>query len=26
MIRRLHNGLGIPAEVLIRYDGLQIAG
>jgi|ERR1700722_3562753 len=26
MIRRLHNGLGIPAEVLIRGDGLRSAG
>jgi len=26
MIRRLHGGLGIPAEVLIREDGLRPAG
>ena len=26
MIRRLHNGLGIPADVLIRDDGLRPAG
>jgi HTH-type transcriptional regulator/antitoxin HigA len=26
MIRRLHNGLGIPAEILIRDDGLHPAG
>jgi HTH-type transcriptional regulator/antitoxin HigA len=26
MIRRLHNGLGISAEVLIRDDGLRPAG
>jgi HTH-type transcriptional regulator / antitoxin HigA len=26
MIRRLHDGLGIPAEVLIREDGLRPAG
>ena len=26
MIRRLHNGLGIPAEVLIRDAGLRRAG
>jgi len=26
MIRRLHDGLGIPAEVLIRDDGLRPAG
>jgi HTH-type transcriptional regulator / antitoxin HigA len=26
MIRRLYNGLGIPAEVLIRDDGLRPAG
>jgi HTH-type transcriptional regulator/antitoxin HigA len=26
MIRRLHDGLGIPADVLIREDGLRPAG
>jgi HTH-type transcriptional regulator/antitoxin HigA len=26
MIRKLHRGLGIPAEVLIREDGLRSAG
>jgi HTH-type transcriptional regulator/antitoxin HigA len=26
MIRKLHRGLGIPAEVLIREDGLRPAG